>query len=116
MTASTLPHWVTETLEDIKAINVTPLDVSHLTQITDHMFVCNGTSSTHIKAIANRLIVEAKNQNHTPLGVEGLDLAEWVLVDLNDVVVHIMTPQARSLYDLEKLWAFTEASRDHHED
>jgi ribosome-associated protein len=116
MTKRNLPAWVTSTLEDIKAVDITELDVTHLTQVTDFMVVCSGTSSTHIKAIANRLVVEAKEQNHPPLGVEGQDLSQWVLVDLDDVVVHIMNPETRSLYDLEKLWAYTEEMRDQHED
>ncbi len=108
--------WTITTLEDIKALDITTLDVRHLTQITDTMIICSGSSSIHIKAIANRLIEAAKQHQNPPIGIEGFEQKEWILVDLNDTVVHIMLPQTRELYDLEKLWDFTKESRQHHED
>ena len=110
------PHWINDTLESIKAVDITIIPVNHLTSITDTMIICSANSSTHLKAIANKLIEEAKSQNEPPLYTQGLNESDWVLVDLNHTVVHIMMPDARSHYDLEKLWSFTEAQRDQHED
>ncbi len=108
--------WIRDTLEDIKAIDLVELPVAHLTTMTDTMIICSANSSTHLKAIATRLIVKAKEENDPPLHTHGLDSNEWILVDLNHTVVHIMMPEARDHYDLEKLWSFTEEARDQHED
>ncbi len=99
---------VINALEDLKAIDITFLNVSELTPITDEMIFCSGTSNRHVKAIAENLIEEAKHNGMQPLGVSGKEDAEWVLVDLADVVVHIMLPEAREYYQLEKLWSFKE--------
>ncbi len=115
MTEPKLPHWVKESLEDRKAQDIRVFPVSHLTTITDFMVVCSGTSNIQIKAIANRIIDAAKKSGERPLGVEGLDYGEWVLVDLGDIIVHIMHPKTRSTYDLEKLWDFTKAKRSQNE-
>ena len=73
------------------------------------MIVASGTSSRHVKSVANNVALEAKNAGVAPLGMEGETQGEWVLVDLGDIVVHIMQPQVREFYDLEKLWQFDEA-------
>ncbi len=94
-------------VEDIKAQNVVLLDVRNLTTITDHMLICSGTSGRHVKSIADAVVRAAKEANAKP-SIEGLQEAEWVLVDLGSVVVHIMQAQARAFYQLEKLWSLAE--------
>ncbi len=91
-------------LEDLKAEDIVEMDVRDKTSITDYIIVASGSSNRHVKSIANNVVVEAKHAGVQPLGVEGEDQAEWVLVDLGDVVVHVMQPQVREFYDLESLW------------
>ena len=98
-------------LEDMKAVDTVVLDVRGKTGITDVMVVASANSSRHVKAIADRVGEDAKKHNMRPLGVEGEDSAEWVLVDLGDVVVHVMIPKMRELYRLERIWGF-DASED----
>ena len=92
-------------------MDVKVLDVAGLTSITDTMVICSGTSSRHVKSIAENVIEQAKKQGYTLLGVEGLSESEWVLVDLGDAVVHVMQAQTRTHYQLEKLWAFRPADQ-----
>lgn len=101
---SPLVKLVAHAIEEIKGLDVKVLDVMPLTTITDHMVICTGTSNRHVKSIADNITVKAKAAGVRPLGVEGLDAAEWVLVDLGDVVVHVMQLQTRAFYQLEKLW------------
>ncbi|HEX5420694.1 MAG TPA: ribosome silencing factor [Gammaproteobacteria bacterium] len=102
-----LAELVVETLDDMKAEQVVSLDVIHLTPITDTMIIASGRSDRHVKAIADRLIERCKEEGYKPLGVEGQDAGEWVLVDLADVIVHIMQPRVRDFYNIEKLWDFS---------
>ncbi|RUA22920.1 ribosome silencing factor [Billgrantia gudaonensis] len=90
--------------ESLKAKDVATLDVSRLTSVTDVMVVASGTSSRHVAALADRVIQEARSRNPAA-GVEGRAGADWVLVDLGDLVVHVMLAETRQLYDLERLWA-----------
>lgn len=104
MTTERLSQQVQDWLADIKATNVTVLDVRQLTDVTDYMIVASGRSGRHVRSIAENVIEQSKKIGHQPLGVEGLDLGEWVLVDLCDVVTHVMQPEVRDFYQLEKLW------------
>lgn len=91
-------------LEDLKAKNITLLNVTHLTEEMDYIVITEGTSNRHIRAVANNVAFEAKQAGFLPIGVEGQDASDWVLVDLGAVVVHVMMPQAREFYNLEGLW------------
>lgn len=91
-------------LEDMKAKDVVDLDVRERSSITDYMIVASGTSKRHVAAVAEEVIIKAKAAGVMPLGSEGQSSSDWVLVDLGDVVVHVMMPDARSFYDLERLW------------
>ena len=101
---SALEKLVLAALEDMKAVNVKLLDVRGLTDITDAMIVASGTSDRHVRAIADRVIEKAKSEGRRPLGVEGQRDGEWVLVDLQDVLLHVMLPRIREFYAIEQLW------------
>jgi ribosome-associated protein len=104
MKTSPLAKLVIAAIEDIKGLDIKVLDVAALTTITDHMVIATGTSNRHVKSIADNVLARAKEAGYRPLGVEGIDAGEWVLVDLGDVVVHVMQAQTRLFYQLEKLW------------
>jgi len=91
-------------LAEMKAVDVKVLEVAHLTTITDTMIICTGTSNRHVKSLADSVMQAAKSNGFRPLGVEGLNEGEWVLVNLNGVLVHVMQAQTRAFYQLEKLW------------
>ena len=101
---------VVSSLEDFKADDIQVIDVSGRSPLTECMVIASGNSTRHVKSMSESLVVKAKASNHQPLGIEGAREGEWVLVDLNDVIVHLMLPQTRAFYNLEKLW---EASADH---
>ena len=106
---------VSAALDDMKAVNVTVLDVRGLTDIADTMIVASGTSDRHVRSIADRVVERVKAAGIRPLGVEGEREGEWVLVDLNEVILHVMLPRVRELYGLEHLWegpeSYSPASR-----
>ncbi len=105
MPSSTLLNFVLHILDEMKAQEVVTLDVTHLTDIADAMVICSGTSNRHTKSIAEHLLTESKQQGRQPLGIEGQEFGDWILVDLGDVIVHIMLPETREFYSLEKLWS-----------
>ncbi len=104
MQADELKLLVIDALEDIKAEDIQILDVMDMTDVTDIMVIATGKSTRQVKALANEVVMQAKAAGIQPMGVEGEDIGEWALVDLGDVIVHIMTPQTRTTYNLEKLW------------
>lgn len=91
-------------LEDIQAIDVTVIDVSKQTSITDYMVICCGRSSRHIKAVASHIMEHMKVAGVPAISCSGLESGEWVLVDLGDFIVHVMQPESRAFYNLEGLW------------
>lgn len=104
MSVDELRKLVLKALEDLKAENIVELDVRDKTDVMDYIVVASGNSSRHVKAIANNVVMDAKKAGILPMGVEGETEGEWMLVDLADVVVHVMQPQVRDFYDLENLW------------
>ncbi|ROR34867.1 ribosome silencing factor [Inmirania thermothiophila] len=100
-----LAELVERALDDMKAEDVRVLDVRDRTAITDFMVIASGTSQRHVRALAQEVAFQAKKAGQPPLGVEGEQAAEWVLVDLGAVVVHVMQPRVRAFYNLEKLWS-----------
>ncbi|WP_372862707.1 ribosome silencing factor [Spongiibacter sp.] len=104
MAVEQLKTLVIDALEDLKGRDITTLDVRGISGVTDYMVICSGTSNRHVKSLADNVWVDAKKAGFTPLGMEGQQTADWVLVDFGDVVVHIMLPEARLFYDLERLW------------
>lgn len=105
MQAKELKLLVVDALEDIKAEDIQILDVTAMTDFTDFMIIATGKSTRQVKALANEVSVQAKAAGAVLLGMEGEDVGEWALVDLGDVIVHIMTPETRATYTLEKLWS-----------
>lgn len=104
MQSNEMKQLVLDALDQLKADNVNVLDVSKRTSVTDYMVIASGTSSRHVKSLADNVISEIKQHGGKPLGIEGGDSSDWVLVDLGEVVVHVMMPATRSFYDLERFW------------
>ena len=100
-----LQSLVTDALDDLKAQNVVMMNVAGVSDVMDHMIIATGTSNRHVKSLANNVVTDAKENDHQPIGVEGMGEGEWVLVDFGDTVVHIMQQTTRDFYELEKLWA-----------
>ncbi|HET6546797.1 MAG TPA: ribosome silencing factor [Rhodanobacteraceae bacterium] len=95
---------VLHALDDLKARDVHEIDVRDRTSVTDLLIVASGTSTRHVRSIADEVVKSAKHIGLPPLGVEGQREAEWVLVDLGDIIVHVMLPRTREFYGLERLW------------
>jgi ribosome-associated protein len=107
-----LKDIVISALEDIKASDITSIDVRELTGMMDTMVVASGNSNRQVKSLANSVVVSAKEAGYKLIGIEGDDKAEWILVDFGDVIVHIMLPTTREFYDLERLWSIRPNDND----
>ena len=105
MNSKQLTDLVVDALDDIKAQDVTRLDVRDMTTVTDYMVIASGTSNRHVQALAENVAEKAKAAGHRPIGIEGEEGGEWVLLDLQDALVHVMLPKVREFYNLEKLWS-----------
>ncbi|HEY2676527.1 MAG TPA: ribosome silencing factor [Steroidobacteraceae bacterium] len=106
-----LKNIVIEALSDMKALEVKLLDVRGLTDIADFMVIASGTSDRHVRSVAQRVVEKAKQAGFRPHGVEGQQDGDWVLIDLSEMIVHVMLPRVREFYGLEKLWDMTAAKR-----
>lgn len=106
MNSEEILQLVLSTLEDVKAQSVVSIDVRTVTDITDYMVIASGTSSRHVKSVADRVASTLRDAGSKPLGREGEEQGEWVLVDFSDVILHVMQPAIREHYQLEKLWEF----------
>ena len=104
MHSDKLTKIIVDALEDIKGIDIRVLDVQDKTSITDMMVIASGNSSRQVKALVDSVIEKCKENDVKPIGVEGTDVCEWALIDLGDVVVHVMQPSIRDFYNIEKLW------------
>ena len=109
----TMKSAVVAALEDIKGFDITVMDVRKLTSMTNYMIVCSASSSRQAKALADNVRTKLKEMGAELRGTEGEKAGEWVLVDLDDIVVHIMVPATRAYYNLEQLWGETESRRGH---
>jgi ribosome-associated protein len=109
--ATPLKSVVLDALDDMKALEVKFLDVRGLTDIADYMVIASGTSDRHVRSVAQRVVEKAKEAGFRPHGVEGQQDGDWVLIDLNEMIVHVMLPRVREFYGLEKLWDMTATKR-----
>jgi ribosome-associated protein len=110
MNSEQLRDFVVSALEETKAKDVVVLDVRKMTTVTDYMVVASGTSNRHVRALADAVDEASRAKGHRPNGVEGAGGGEWLLLDLQDVLVHVMLPRVREFYNLEKLWSLTPAA------
>jgi ribosome-associated protein len=106
-----LKNVVVDALADMKALDVKLLDVRGLTDITDYMIIASGTSDRHVRSVAQRVVEKTKEAGFRPHGVEGQQDGDWVLIDLSEMIVHVMLPRVREFYGLEKLWDMSLAKR-----
>ena len=104
MENTALKAFVIEKLEDMKGRDITVLDISKKSSFADYMIVCSGNSNRHVKSIAQSIAMECRSKGLEPLGIEGNDIGEWSLVDLGEIIVHVMTESTRDTYQLEQLW------------
>ena len=105
MNTQQLKDLVYNSLEDMKGVDIQSIDLSGKTDIADFMIIASGTSDRHLHAMADKVVTDSKSAGNPPIGVEGEDSRDWVLVDLGDIIVHLMRPETRELYALDKLWS-----------
>jgi len=106
-----LKNVVVDALADMKALDVKLLDVRGLTDIADYMVIASGTSDRHVRSVAQRVVEKTKEAGFRPHGVEGQQDGDWVLIDLSEMIVHVMLPRVREFYGLEKLWDMSLSKR-----
>jgi ribosome-associated protein len=109
--APSLKTAILDALDDMKALEVKFLDVRGLTDIADYMVIASGTSDRHVRSVAQRVVEKAKEAGFRPHGVDGQQDGDWVLIDLSEMIVHVMLPRVREFYGLEKLWDMTATKR-----
>ena len=109
--AANLQDLIQQALEDLKGQDIKVIDVTELSDVMDTLVIVTGTSNRHVKSPANNVLEDGKRQDIRPIGVEGMDAGEWVLVDYGDTVVHVMLAATREFYALEKLWSMEPSSR-----
>ena len=97
----------------MKAWEIKVLDVRGVTDVADTMVIASGTSDRHVRAVAQKLVEQVKAAGFRPQGIEGQQESDWILIDLNEIVVHVMLPRVREFYGLEKLWDMTQPKRAH---
>jgi ribosome-associated protein len=110
MNSEQLSELIVTALDDVKAKDIVTLDVRNMTTVTDYMIVASGTSNRHVRALVENVAEQAREAGHRAIGVEGEEGGEWVLLDLQDALVHVMLPAVREFYNLEKLWSLGASS------
>lgn len=111
MNSSDLQQLAHNAVDEMKGADIVVLDVAERTSVTDWMIVVTGTSARHVKSMANEVIEKSKEAGVRPIGTEGETDGNWILVDLGDVIVHVMTRESRDFYALEKLWGMVASER-----
>ena len=111
MNLSELKDVVVEALEEIKAIDVRVIEVSHLTDVADFLIIASGSSNRQVRALAENVLEKCREKGERPIGHEGKEQGEWILLDFGSIVVHVMQPDAREFYDLERLWDIAASGR-----
>jgi ribosome-associated protein len=109
--SASLRKVVIKALDDMKALEVKVLDVRGLTDIADTMVIASGTSDRHVRSVAKNVVEQTKAAGFRPHGVEGQQDSDWVLIDLHEMIVHVMLPRTREFYGLERLWDMTATKR-----
>lgn len=105
MNSDELSELIVAALEDLKGLDIVKLDVRQMTTVTDYMVVASGTSNRHVSGLIDNVSEKAKAAGRRPIGIEGEEGGEWILLDLQDALVHVMLPKVREFYNLEKLWS-----------
>ena len=103
--ARKMQHWIHAALEDAKAHDIAVLDVRKISDFTDYMVIATGTSNRHVQSTAEKVVDTLRERGRRPVGVEGKQIGDWILIDFGDVVVHVMREQTRDFYNIEKLWS-----------